>query len=148
MIHPYFAYGTLRDPDLLATVLNRAPNPSQTLAAVAPGFRAAQQGHGQPMLIHGPGASTEGLVLLDLTAFEQDLIDAFLGPNYRRQTVGVIMDMELHEADTHLPVAGVPADSPDWSLRAWQETRKGSALAAARGTAADLRLRLIAIRPN
>ena len=74
---PLFAYGTLRDPDLLARVLARPLNAEAMLAAVAPGFRAVHYpGRAYPALVRAPGAAAEGVVLTDLTPFERDLLDA------------------------------------------------------------------------
>lgn len=149
MAKPLFVYGTLRDPDLLSGVLNRPLNPAQIAAAVAPGFRAvAYPGRLYPALARKPGAAAEGLVLLDLTPFERDLLDAFEGGEYRRTEIAVIIEVELHQADAYLPTIRVTADGPEWSLSRWQADHKPSVLAGETATASELRARLIAVRPN
>jgi hypothetical protein len=72
-----FAYGTLRDPDLLIGVLGRR---AVGLPAAAPGFAVVHYpGRIYPALLRRPGAAAPGLVLTDLTPFEVDLLDAFEG---------------------------------------------------------------------
>lgn len=144
-----FVYGTLRDPDLLAGVLNRPLRADRMLAATAPGFAALHYpGRLYPALVRAPGAAAEGLVLTDLTAFEHDLLDAFEGAEYRRGLVPVMIDEELHEAAAYLPAIAVPADAPPWTLAAWQRHHKPRVLGSERAGADEIRRRLIAVRPN
>lgn len=141
-----FVYGTLRDPELVHGVLERGP---AMVPAVLPGFAAVHYpGRIYPALVRAPGASAEGLVLTDLSPFEYDLLDAYEGEEYRRTIVPVMIGEELHEAFTYLPTAQIGADAPRWSLEAWQREHKPRVLAAEHATAAELRLKLIAIRPN
>ena len=144
-----FVYGTLRDPDLLAGVLGRPLRASAMLPAAAPGLAALHYpGRIYPALVRRPGAAAPGLVLTDLTPFERDLLDAFEGDEYRRQVIPVMIDEELHEADAYLPMTPVPADAAPWTLAAWQAAHKARVLEAERGTADEIRARLIAIRPH
>jgi hypothetical protein len=144
-----FVYGTLRDPDLLAGVLGRLPSASAALAARAPGFRAVHYpNRNYPALVRAPGAAAEGLVLLDLSPFERDLLDAFEGAEYRRTQIPVMICEELHEAFTYLPSVTIPADSPPWSLGEWQAAHKSRVLMSERATADEIRTKLIAIRPK
>lgn len=148
MTLPLFFYGTLRDPDVAATVLGRPLTPAHTHAAAAPGFRTVFfPGRTYPVIIRQPGATAEGLLITDVTAFERDLLDAFEGADYRRTPIPVVVDTELFEADAYLPVAPVTL-AHDWSLSRWQAEHKPKVLHVHAGTAAQLRLRLIALRPN
>jgi gamma-glutamylcyclotransferase (GGCT)/AIG2-like uncharacterized protein YtfP len=144
-----FVYGTLRDPDVLSGVLGRPVAPQAMLAAAAPGFGTVHYpGRVYPALVRRPGGAAVGLTLTDLTPFELDLLDAFEGAEYRRGIVPVVIDEELHEAFAYLPVVSIPADAPEWTLRAWQDDHKARVLAGERASAAELRAKLIAIRPN
>jgi Gamma-glutamyl cyclotransferase, AIG2-like len=144
-----FVYGTLRDPDLLAGILARPLVADAMLGAAAPGFRVVHYpGRIYPALVRAPGAAAEGLVLADLTAFEHDLLDAYEGPEYRRGVIPVMIAEELHEAVAYLPAIAVPADAPAWTLPAWQSRYKSQVLAGERSTAAEIRQKLIAIRPH
>jgi len=144
-----FVYGTLRDPDLLAGVLNRPLRADRMLPATAPGFAALHYPNRiYPALVRRPGATAEGLVLTDLTPFEKDLLDAFEGAEYRRQIIPVMIAEELHEAFAYLPAIAIPADAPAWTLSTWQINHKPRVLLSERAGADEIRLKLIAIRPH
>ena len=146
MGNPLFVYGTLRDPDLLVGVVGR---PVTGLAAAAPGFVAVHYpGRIYPALVRRPGGAAAGLVLTDLSPFEVDLLDAFEGAEYRRAVIPVMIDEELHEAFAYLPAIAIPADAEPWGLADWQIRHKSRVLKGERATAEELRLKLIAIRPN
>jgi gamma-glutamylcyclotransferase (GGCT)/AIG2-like uncharacterized protein YtfP len=140
-----FVYGTLRDPELLAGVLGRQ---TRAVEAVAPGFAAVHYpGRIYPALVRRPGSAAPGLVLTDLTPFEWDLLDAFEGAEYRRDMIAVMIGQELHEAFAYLPAVAVKAQ-PDWTLGGWQSAHKARVLVGEWAAAAELRARLIAIRPH
>jgi Gamma-glutamyl cyclotransferase, AIG2-like len=149
MDHPLFVYGTLRDPELLAGVLARPLRADAALAAVAPGFRAVRYpGRVYPALLRAPGAAAPGLVLIDLTPFERDLLDAYEGDEYRPDLIPVMIGEDLHEARAYFPAIAIPPDAPDWTLEVWQEAHKNRVLRAERAAADQLRQKLIAIRPH
>ena len=149
MSQPLFVYGTLRDPDLLAGVLARPLSAAAMLPAAAPGFAAVHYpGRIYPALVRIPGRAAPGLVLTDLSPFEHDLLDAFEGAEYRRELIPVMIAEELHEAFAYLPAMAVPRDAPPWTLEAWQAAHKPRVLAAEAAGADEIRLKLIAIRPN
>jgi gamma-glutamylcyclotransferase (GGCT)/AIG2-like uncharacterized protein YtfP len=144
-----FVYGTLRDPDLLAGVLNRPLRGDAMLAATAPGFAAVHYPkRTYPALVRRPGVAAPGLVLTDLTRFEHDLLDAFEGPEYRRALIPTMIGEELHEAFAYLPTIEVAADGLPWSLEAWQMNHKPRVLVSERAGAEEIRLKLIAVRPH
>jgi len=148
---PLFAYGTLRDPELLAAVLGRPLRPDGLHAARAPGFRAVHYpGRAYPALIRAAGAAAEGLLLTDLSPFERDLLDAFEGDEYRREVIATMLvhEPELHEAFAYIPTIVVPTDAHDWSLSRWQSEHKHRVLVSEASAAADIRARLIAVRPH
>ena len=149
MTLPLFVYGTLRDPDLLSAVLGRKLRPAGQHVARAPGFRAVYYpGRIYPALIRVPGAAAEGLLLIDLTPFERDLLDAFEGEEYRRAPVATIVEEDLFEAEAYLPAVKVANEGPDWSLAHWQQQHKPRVLGAEAASAAEIRSKLIAVRPN
>ena len=144
-----FVYGTLRDPDLLAGVLGRSRMTTEIATAAAPGFAAVHYpGRIYPALVRRPGAAAPGVVLTDLTPFEIDLLDAYEGAEYRRGIIPVMIGEELHEAFAYLPIREIPQTAADWSLIEWQKQHKARVIAGERASAAELRARLIAIRPN
>ena len=143
-----FAYGTLRDPDLLTAVLGRPLSAGEALAAVAPGFRATHYPNRiYPALIRAPGGAADGLLLTGLSPFELDLLDQFEGSEYRRDIVPVMVGEELHEAYAYLPAIPVAGGDP-WRLEHWQAVHKAEILRAEAAQADEIRRKLIAIRPN
>jgi hypothetical protein len=144
-----YVYGTLRDPDLLAGVLNRPLDGDRMLPATAPGFAAVHYPRRiYPALVRRPGAAAEGLALTDLSPFEHDLLDAFEGAEYRRDIIPVMIAEELHEAFAYLPAIAIPADADPWTLSAWQLNHKPRVLVSERAGADEIRLKLIAVRPH
>lgn len=140
-----FVYGTLRDPQLRAAVLGR---PVIGLAAAAPGFATVHfPGRAYPALVRRPGARAPGLALMDLSAFEMDLLDAYEGEEYRRTVIPAMIGEELHQVFAYLPVIAV-AGQPDWALETWQARHKARVLAGEQETAEALRRRLLAVRPH
>jgi hypothetical protein len=144
-----FVYGTLRDPDLLAGVVGRVLAPESRLPAAAPGFRAVPYpSRVYPALVRAPGAAAPGLLLINLTSFERDLLDAYEGEEYSASPIPVMVGEELHEAFAYLPSIAVPADAPDWTLEHWQRAHKPRVLRAEIAAAEELRQKLVVLRPN
>lgn len=144
-----FIYGTLRDRELLAGILDRRVHLGAQLEAAAPGFRAVHYGSPvYPALVRAPGSAATGLILTDLSGFEFDLLDAYEGERYRRDLIPVMIGEELHEAFAYLPVSRPAADALDWSLERWRGEHKPRLLEAEIATAALLRQSLLANRPN
>lgn len=149
MDRPLFVYGTLADSELLGAVLGRPVLGPTQLAAIAPGFAALCHGEvRRAALARVPGGAADGLVIVGLSAFEMDLLDAYLDGDYRRSIIAVMIEEELHEADAYLPARPPPQGAAPWSLMQWQQDHKPHALVAAATAAAQLRDKLIAIRPN
>jgi len=146
---PLFVYGMLRDADICTAVLGRALDRRSVAAAVAPGFRVVRYPERHyPALVRTPGGAAEGLVLLGLTGFEHDVLDVFEGDEYRRDTIPVIVEEELHEAEVFLPTATIAVAAEAWSFSRWQQNHKASVLVAQVETGARIRAELIAMRPN
>ncbi len=142
-----FVYGTLRDPDIVEAVLGRQLRPGDALPATAPGFVAVPYPHRHyPALVRRPGGSAEGFVLLRLSPFEWDLLDAYEGAEYARGLLAVMIGEELHEAFAYLPTTTITPNAPLWTLAEWQARHKAPALAGERSAADALRAKLIAIR--
>lgn len=146
---PFFAYGTLSDRQMLMRILARAIDPDALLTAAAPGWRAAALPDAPwTVLARAPGRAAPGLVVLGLSPFERDLLDAWEGEAYARAALPVMIAAELHMAEAYLPVTPPPPDAPDWRLADWQLNHKGAAIVEAGREADQLRRDLIAIRPN
>ncbi|MGV3651745.1 MAG: gamma-glutamylcyclotransferase family protein, partial [Devosia sp.] len=130
-------------------LLGRPVPPTALLPAAAPGWRApALARHPWPVLARSPGRAAEGLLVLGLTAFERDLLDAWEGDGYRRVPLPVMVEAELFEADAYLPVSPPPPLAPDWDFAQWRLNHRADALVSAQMEAETLRVRLIALRPH
>ena len=145
MTNLLFAYGTLRDPDLLAGVLGRPLRRDAMLPAAAPGFAAVHYPERvYPALIAVPDGDAPGLLLHGLTAIELSILDAFEGDEYRRDTIVVQTRSGTVRADVYLPVTAIGTDATPWTLELWTALHKSSVLSGERSTAAALRERLSA----
>ena len=142
---PLFVYGTLRDPDILASLLDRALSPHQATEAYAAGFAAVHYpGRVYPALVPAPEGAAPGLILSDLTPGELAILDAFEGDEYRRDAIAVHTASGMIDAQVYLPVLPIPADAGPWTLHNWTLSHKPGLLEGERRTAAALRERLSA----
>ncbi|MGV8952759.1 MAG: gamma-glutamylcyclotransferase family protein [Cypionkella sp.] len=142
---PLFAYGTLRDPDILSALLGRSLPASRCIAATAPGFRAVHfPARVYPALLAAPGAEAAGLLLHGLTPAELAVLDAFEGDEYRRGEITVLTASGPVAAQVYLPTATLSPDAEPWTLSNWTILHKPAVLAGERQTAAALRQRLSA----
>lgn len=72
-----FAYGTLRDPNLLAVVLGRVFTGTRR-PAVIHGFRRAHaEGFSYPLIVREEGGRIDGILLEGLTAADLSNLDAY-----------------------------------------------------------------------
>lgn len=141
---PLFAYGTLRDPDILAAVLGRSIPDDVRLMARAPGYAAVHYpGRFYPALIENPTEAALGLVLDGLSTVEIAMLDAFEGDEYQRLPITVVTANGALLADTYLPALAIPTDAAPWTLKGWARDHKAQMLAGELGTAEQLRQRLL-----
>ena len=140
---PLFAYGTLRDPDILSALLGRPLSDDDRVAARATGFRSVHLPHRvYPALLPAPGAEAVGLLLYRLAPAELDLLDAFEGDEYRRRDITVLTAAGAIAALAYFATAPIPPDAAPWTLLDWTQLHKPTVLAGERQTAAALRERL------
>ena len=127
---PLFAYGTLRDSDILAGVLGRDLAPSAIRPANAPGYRAVYcPGQVYPVLAIAPANTVIGQLLHGLTPADLAILDAFEGPLYYRATISVSTEAGRETAWTYLPITPALAEATPWSLEHWTLHHKPAALA-------------------
>lgn len=148
MDRPLFVYGTLRDPELLAAVLGRRVDPRAVAAAEAPGFRTVHYpGRTYPALIRSAGEAAQGQILLGLSRLERRVLDAYEGEEYRRGLIPVLVEQEMHEAETYLPTLVIAPTAEAWTLENWQKIHKPTVLASEGRLAARLRAEIAAGPP-
>lgn len=96
---PLFIYGSLLEPKVLKTLLDRVP---ETDLAVARGFIALQfPGQPFPVLVPRPDSVTTGRLLPDLTSQERALLDAFEHPIYDVSKIDVMVNDQPREASAY-----------------------------------------------
>ncbi len=118
-----FAYGTLRDPDILTAVLGRCPE----LGAVGrlPGHVAlAVVGQSYPILVPRAGATTPGTILSGLSDADWQALDRYEGTDYRRQAVRVTTAGGIVVAQAYFPLKGLKPGSDAWDLDDWARRHK------------------------
>jgi len=141
---PLFAYGTLRDPDILSAVLGRSVPASAQLTARAPGYAAVHcPGRSYPALIERPGEAALGIVLKGLSTLDIAMLDAFEGDEYRRVPITVATRDGASLVDAYLPALAIPADAARWTLEGWTRGHKAQMLLDEAGTAQQVRQRLL-----
>ena len=144
-----FVYGTLQDADILGAVLGRAVDTTRLRPARAPGYRAvAYPGRVYPALVVSAPDHAPGLLLEDLSRDDLAMLDAFEGPEYRRQGLAVTFGEKLYQADAYLPVATISSGAPAWSLADWTALHKPAVLGEERATVVALRQRLSSGPPS
>ncbi|WP_052153064.1 gamma-glutamylcyclotransferase family protein [Devosia sp. LC5] len=143
-----FAYGTLQDADVLASVLGRPVDIAMLQSASAPDFKAvAYPGRVYPALVPCPGAAAPGLLIGGLDRLDLAVLDAFEGDEYRRGSIPVLLDEQIIHAQAYLPAISIEPSAPAWSLRHWLANHKPQVIAAEAGTARSLRERLTSAQP-
>ncbi len=123
---PLFAFGTLRDSDVLEAVLERPASEVDRLPALLRDHRVAKlPDESYPVLIRSPGEQAEGLLLRGLSDRDFHRIDFFENSEYQLERCRV----ELADArcvDAVYCSEGTTASGPrePWSLEHWQRTEK------------------------
>jgi gamma-glutamylcyclotransferase (GGCT)/AIG2-like uncharacterized protein YtfP len=140
--HSLFAYGTLRDPDVLALVLGRRLDASWLRPALAPGYTlVAFPGRTYPAIRRDATAVAPGTLVGGLSASDLAALDRFEGPEYARGSIAVSVDNQAETADVYWPQVAVGA-APLWRLEDWIARYKPAFMAAEAGDIAAWRQRL------
>lgn len=132
-LKPFFFYGTLRDPDVVAAVLGRRPA-NAAEPAQAHGWRAAPvTGASYPVLVPEPGYAATGVLLRGLTPADLRRLIDYEGPGYRLAAMTVECASGPVDAQVFLPASGVAHSSGVWSFETWQKRHRAAWLARLRG---------------
>jgi len=118
-----FAYGTLRDPEVLTAVLGRLPEmgpPGRLPGHVA----LTVVGQCYPVLVPRAGTATPGTLISGLSSADWQLLDGYEGPGYRRQSVRVAADGGTVTAQAYFPLRGLKAGPIRWDLDDWTRRHK------------------------
>ena len=143
---PLFAYGTLRDPDVLARVLGHAVAADRTRAAVAPDSQVVFfPGRTYPALRQARGSSAPGTLIDGLGDEDLQALDALEGDEYRRGQIEVLSGGALEAAAVYWPATPIEAGA-EWRFADWQLRHKTAFLAAETDDTATWRAHLTAMR--
>jgi len=146
---PLFAYGTLRDPEVLALVLGYSPDPATVLAVEALDCRTVHYpGRSYPALLRMVGEVAPGTLLTALTDADLAALDGFEGTEYSRGPIEIIVNGVPVAADVYWPVAAITPDAERWSLAAWVARHKAAFMATETEAVAELRQRRTAPLPD
>lgn len=118
-------YGTLRDPDVLASVLGRFPAASDISPVRVTGHRAAPLRDAPwPILLSEPGALADGIVVDNLNSEDEARLRFYEGPPYD------LVDLKLGDGIVQVFVHRTPGPTIPgvWSLERWQAEHKPKAL--------------------
>lgn len=123
---PLFAFGTLRDFDVLEIVLERAPGEVEREPARLRDYRVARlPDESYPVLIQSPGDTADGLLLRDLSDTDFHRIAFFENTEYELERCRVEL-ADASEVDAVYCSEGVTESGPrkPWLLEEWQHTEK------------------------
>lgn len=101
---PLFVYGTLLFPEILDALLSRVPH---YLDATLPAYRRFSIHDGPyvrpyPAILPEPKALVKGILLLELSKEEGQILDAYEGEDYTKTTCVVTCGSELVDAHVYV----------------------------------------------
>lgn len=130
MEHPLFAFGTLRDPDVVELVLGRTLGPGARVPARMPGFRIARvPDETYPVLLAAPDDAAPGEMLTGLGERDWARIAFFEGEEYAFRRGVVEVDGRGRRAVLYCAEGDVTAGASEcWTLAGWQREDKASFL--------------------
>jgi len=128
-----FFYGTLRDPDLLAVVLNRPVKDIEITPAQLPGFEiCAVKGREFPFARADEGCVADGILVSGLSPEDVERLIYYEGA-YLYALEPVLLVVDAAEIKAEVFVSDYAGWQPDglWSLSAWIEQDQGVSVEAA-----------------
>ena len=131
---PLFVYGSMRDEDVRALVLDRAPSAVHAEPAWMPGAAAVRvPGESYPWLVSIEGAYAPGELLHGLDEQCLDRVLFFEGDEYAFVECVVERAGGERAAAMHFGGIGIPeGPAVEWSLEQWQEREKARFLSMTR----------------
>ncbi|HUF56645.1 MAG TPA: NUDIX domain-containing protein [Thermohalobaculum sp.] len=130
-MRPLFLYGSLRDEELMAIVLGRAPEAPRP--ARAPGYavrRLADEDY--PVLVPADGEVAEGLLIDPPGPRELDRLSFYEGEEFEIGELEVESARGAERAAFFRPTVKAAATGARWDFRRWRERDRAVAIEAAR----------------
>jgi gamma-glutamylcyclotransferase (GGCT)/AIG2-like uncharacterized protein YtfP len=119
----FFFYGTLIDPEILRSVLQRSVDPIRRRKAVLKGYRRVyRRGASYPIIIADTTAQVEGVVVSELTNRDIMLLTMYEGQEYEIRELPVSCSgTGLLRAKVFLPGPGCEASCESWTPEDWNK---------------------------
>lgn len=127
-------FGSLMDLDILSAVLGREVDPNDLGPAKAPGFRRVRiSGVSYPALLPSAAASTEGLLVENLSERDVALLAKYEGTNYVDAPIDVVTpNGKSAKARYWRWIGKRPTLDREWDFEEWRRTGKMGLLPAAK----------------
>lgn len=121
---PLFAYGTLRDADVLRLVIENSDHLTLQ-SAVLQGWNAVfWRGRSYPGIVSDPNASAEGALIFGLTAANWQNLITYEGAEYRLEICHPFSQGTSLQALIFAPRHHHELTTQAWTLDAWQRLHK------------------------
>ena len=136
----YFAFGTLRDPDVLKLITGKEHDLSQV--AYLPGFEAVHvKGESFPALIPSEGSRIEGRLVNSFSEEDWERLDWYEDDLYTTKVMFVEMKDGTNVAAQvyafHDPKRIEPIPDKEWSYDKWRKTKQPAWIKKIPGWMAD-----------
>ena len=130
----FFFYGSLMDPDVLASVIGHGVDPITLRPARIMGWRRVRVRNAwYPMLVRSSGAVVEGILAEGLSRADVMRLDAYEGGDYETRSLSVERADDGHErAQIFMTKSGVSASSETWDPVVFGRFWKGRVLTGTR----------------
>lgn len=122
----FFFYGTLTDPEVLASVVRRRVPAAARRRACLDGYRrVVRDGASYPILVPDPAARVDGVLVSELDARDRIRLQRFEGADYRVDRVAVqVAGGGAVTASVFMPQPWVRGSAEPWDLAAWRRRHK------------------------
>lgn len=122
----FFFYGTLTDPDVLASVVGRSVPAADRRRACLDGYRrVARDGASYPILVPDPAARVDGVLVSGLDARDRIRLQRFEGPDYWVDRLSVQgPGGRAVTACVFMPQPWVRGSAEPWDLATWRRRHK------------------------
>lgn len=124
-----FAYGTLRDREILEGVLARGVAEADLRDARVSGWHTVYYPQRlYPALVCGTQGA-EGCLISGLAQTDFARLDAFEGNEYRRGMIEVTSEDGTLMAQTYFPTGEIGTEAPIWSFQDWTRLHRPTTIA-------------------
>lgn len=117
-----FVYGTLRDREVLESVLGHSLDSLSLVAATALGYRTVYYPRQlYPALIPVDEDVASGIAITGLSQSDMERLDAYEGDEYQKGQLRVVANGLSFDALAYLPAQVIDPAAPRWTFEVWVE---------------------------